>query len=165
MLEELQPGTETGQALVRRIALLSHRLERCGALETVATSIRVRRAYDDYEDNQEEAAEVLFENLPEKPWKTIRQLRRSVEGVSRIILAWNDLRDDLDDQIWSRGHGERLAQLKGFAVDDCHALRFLKLSEAMMGGTDTASAKARFGCRHRRRDRGVAGVSGDDPPR
>ena len=133
MIAELQPGTETGLQLVRRAAVLSVRVERCAELETAATSARVRSAWDHFDDDQRDAADALFASLGEKPWATLRRLQRTFQGVDRLIQAWQDLKTDLEANVWTRSHGERLTLLSGYRLDDCHAVRFLKLSEAIEG--------------------------------
>ena len=133
MIAELQPGTETGLQLVRRAAVLSVRVERCAELETAATSARVRSAWDHFDDDQRDEADALFATLAEKPWATLRRLQRTFAGVDRLIQGWQDLKTDLEANVWTRSHGERMSLLSGYRLDDCHAVRFLKLSDAVEG--------------------------------
>jgi hypothetical protein len=112
---EFQPSTEFGVMMVRRIALLSVRMERCAGHETATINLRVSRAGDDFDDRRADDADALFESLPDAPAANVRRLRRTEEGIDRLLSAWQGLTDDLDDTLpyWGEAHTALAENLTG----------------------------------------------------
>jgi hypothetical protein len=133
---ELNPRTTLGEALVRKIATLSIRMERSATQETAAIARRVNHAPDDFDNERFDEAERLFDLLGEEPRINLRKLRKSPEGVDRLILAWQVLRDDLQREprpLWTAGHLERAKNLTGSKMDEAQGSTLNNLSKALWG--------------------------------
>ncbi len=85
-----------GKILVRKMATLSIRMERSEKQETAAIARRVLHAVDDYDHGRLDEADRLFDLLGEEPRINLRKLRKSPEGVDRLILAWQELKAEPD---------------------------------------------------------------------
>ena len=117
---ELRPSGELGRILVRRVALLSHRMERCAEQELAATARRVRSAAADFEEERRAALDGWMARLEAEPATAVRQLSRSPEGVERLVEGWLGLLDDLEhpgDCVWEEAHWRRAEALAGRAVE------------------------------------------------
>ncbi len=116
MQAELRPSGEVGQVLVRRLALLSVRMERCAAHEAAALVVRVRRASADFDDRRAAEVEAAFASLPVDPAAGHRILGRMPEGVDRLIDAWRGLLADLavpDRRRWDASRAKWVDALLG----------------------------------------------------
>ncbi len=117
---ELRPSGELGRILVRRVALLSHRMERCGEQELAATAMRVRSAPGDFDEARARAIDDLFGRLEAEPAAVVRQLKGSLAGVDRLISDWLDLLADLEhpsDIVWDTSHWQRAEALSGRSAE------------------------------------------------
>jgi len=133
---ELQPVSEAGQILVRQMASLSVRVERASEQESAAIAHHVRHAVDDFDEERIEAADRLFEGLEADLRNNLRKLRKSPEGVDRMIEEWQDLRLDLTMEPapeWSESHLERAARLLGLKARHARGCRLGALSRGFWG--------------------------------
>ncbi len=86
--EELAPVGEVAESLVRRVALLTIRLDRCVMHDSAATSKRVRSAGLDFDEARHDEVDRLMAGLADDPATAVRKLRRMPEGVDRMVAAW-----------------------------------------------------------------------------
>ena len=133
---EMTPQTSAGSILISQMATLSVRMERAAEQETAATAMRVRHAAESFDDERIEAAEQLFATLADDPRTALRKLKRTPEGVERLIDAWTDLRADLaidPEPDWTAEHLERAANLTGLKAKHARGSRLGALSRASWG--------------------------------
>ncbi len=133
---DLNPQSAMGAILVRQMAVLSVRMERGARQESAAIAERVRHAPDDFDEARFDEAERLFDGLADDPRNNLRKLRKSPEGVDRLVAAWQDLRADLTRDpkpIWTASHLETAANLTGLRVDHARGSRIGVLSRAVWG--------------------------------
>ena len=133
---EMKPQTSAGSILIGQMAMLSVRMERAAEQETAATSMRVRHAAEAFDDERIEAAELLFKTLADDPRAALRKLKRTPEGVERLIDAWTDLRADLaidPEPEWRAEHLELAANLTGLKARHARSSRLGALSRALRG--------------------------------
>ena len=117
---ELRPSGELGRILVRRAALLSHRMERCGGQELAATALRVRSAAADFDEARATALDDLFGRVEAEPAAVVRRLERTTAGVDRLIEGWLGLLEDLEhpsDVVWEAAHWARAEALGGRSAE------------------------------------------------
>ncbi len=93
---EFRPGTEFARVLVRRVALLSVRLERSARQEAAAIGDRVLTAGSDFDEARKAEADRLVQNLGAHPATNRRLLLQSPEGVDALIREWERLGDSLE---------------------------------------------------------------------
>ncbi len=135
---ELRPSTELGRILVRRVALLSRRMERSGDRELVATDRRVRSAMLDRDEARIAELDDLFGRIEAEPALVVRRLGRTAAGVDRLIGGWVALLDDLDGDagpIWTPRHGRRAEALAGREVGALPTSDFARWQGAADRGT------------------------------
>lgn len=133
---ELNPRSTMGQILIRRLALLSVRMERSADQEMEAVAARSRKAVDAFDRERLDEAERLFDALGEHPRMNLRLLMDSPEGVDRLMEAWQALRDDLGREpklVWTAAHLERFLNLSGLKIDDFGTADIKALSWAVLG--------------------------------
>jgi hypothetical protein len=133
---DLNPRSELGAALVRQMAVLSVRMERGARQESAAIAARVRHAADDFDEARFDEAERLFDGLADDPRVHLRKLRKSPEGVDRLIVAWQELKADLardPKPVWTAAHLETAAHLTGLRVDHARGSRIGALSRGVWG--------------------------------
>jgi hypothetical protein len=133
---DLNPRSELGAALVRQMAVLSVRMERGARQESAAIAARVRHAADDFDEARFDEAERLFDGLADDPRINLRKLRKSPEGVDRLVVAWQELRADLTRDpkpLWTASHLETAANLTGLKVDHARGSRIGALSRGVWG--------------------------------
>ena len=92
---ELGPEGDIDEALARRVALFTIRLDRSALNEAAAISAKMRTAEADFDDARLDEVDRLMALLAEDPAPAVRKLRRMPEGVDRMIDAWLGLRADL----------------------------------------------------------------------
>jgi hypothetical protein len=139
--KDLAPQTSFGKFLVRKLALFSHRFERSAAQESAAIAVRVRNAVDDFDQTRLDEADRLSDILGEVPRVHLRKLRKSPEGVERLIVAWRELRADLTRDprpTWTAWHRERAENLTGFRIDEASGSEICLLSKAIWGDFGTS---------------------------
>jgi hypothetical protein len=133
---DLNPQSELGAVLIRQMATLSVRIERGAKQESAAIAARVRHAADDFDEARFDEAERLFDGLADDPRNNLRKLRKSPEGVDRLVAAWQELRADLARDprpLWTASHLETAANLTGLRVDHARGSRIGVLSRAVWG--------------------------------
>ena len=113
---ELKPNSVLARILVQRVALFSIRLERCARHEAVSLSEKVRAAESEFDEGRSAEADRLIGYISAEPAPILRRLRRTPEGIDRLISAWGDLRYDLLREgggFWSESHRDRAENLAG----------------------------------------------------
>ena len=133
---ELAPSNEMGLVLVQRIALLSVRLERSARQESATLGEKVRNAVGEFDDRRLAEVEKLIDWIASEPAKNARRLRRTPEGVDRLIKAWRDVAKDLDHpdlRHWGYGQWQRIENLKGRRPEDFPTSREGALCKAIWG--------------------------------
>ena len=136
MQKELKPRGDLAEYLVRRVATMTVRVERCVRQETAILSNRVRHAEADFDDQRAAEVEQAFRNLADDPAKHRRKLLRSPEGVDRMIGAWLGIREDLGSEfpLHARiAHVEMAENLTGRTLGDLPVSRARVLIEALSG--------------------------------
>ncbi len=113
---DLKPGNDVARFLARRAAVLSVRMERCVRRESAGLALRMLSAdADEGEARAREVEEHVF-GLADDPARALRHLRRTPEGIDRLVSAWLRLRADLihpDPDAWTPEHSDRLGCLLG----------------------------------------------------
>ena len=133
---DMKPRSAAGVVLIAQMAMLSVRAERSVEQESAAISLRVRHAADDFDEQRIDLANQLFEALGDDLRNNLRKLRKSPEGVERLIDAWQDLRADLaidPEPIWTASHLERAANLTGVKTQHARGSRLGALSRGFRG--------------------------------
>ena len=131
----LDPKSPLGAILVRQLATLSVKMERAARRESEALAVRVRHAAGAFDEARYQEARRIFEGLAADPREGVRLLRKSPEGVDRMIQAWRDLRVALTSRHypgWEDGEFTRAANLLGLIVD-LRGSRLAKLARACSG--------------------------------
>ncbi len=95
-VEHYQPDGPAEEALIRRAALASVRLDRCALAESAALASRRRHAEDDWRDGLLAEAAELDDRLEADPEAAARRLRRTPEGCDRLAARWRWLRNQAD---------------------------------------------------------------------
>jgi hypothetical protein len=117
---DMRPCSPASQDLIRRMATLSFQMEVTTRHQFAATAMNVRHAADDFDEARLDEADALFDLLGENPRKNLRKLRKSPEGVDRLVDGWTDLRADLTRDpkpYWTAGHLEQAANMIGLSID------------------------------------------------
>ena len=113
---DLQPRSPVGVVMVARMAALSVRMEKAAGRELAAVAKNVRHASANHDEAMLDEADTWFEGLADDPRKNLRKLKRTPEGVDRLIEAWEDLRDELARDLatsWTADHLDRITLLTG----------------------------------------------------
>jgi hypothetical protein len=133
---DMRPRSPAGAVLIRQMATLSVRAERAARQELAQLSMRVRHAAADFDEERLAEASRLFEALGDDPRDNLRRLRKSPEGVDRLVDAWRDLRADLTADpkpIWTAASLEQAANLTGLKVQHARGSRLGALSRGSWG--------------------------------
>lgn len=93
---DMKPMSPGGVLLIRVMAAASVQMERATGQETAAIAKRVRHARADHDEALHDEADALLDGLEDDPRRNLRKLKRTPEGVDRLLEAWLDLADDLD---------------------------------------------------------------------
>jgi hypothetical protein len=134
--EELRPTAGIERELVKRVALMTVRLDRSAEHEARSLAHRMRVAVAEFDDARLAEAEHLYSWIAGEPETNARRLRGSPEGLARLIRAMEGLRDDLSNPggyRWDFGHADHLHHLMGRRQMDLPASRARVLSEAVAG--------------------------------
>ena len=94
--EEFAPTTLMGSILVKRIAMLSVRLDRSYRQEAAALAVRVESARPDRIDARKAEAEHLLRWIGAEPVTNHRRLMEFPEGVDALIVEGEKMKADLD---------------------------------------------------------------------
>jgi hypothetical protein len=133
---DLAPQTAYGKFLVGQMATLSVRTERAAKQEMVSIATRVRHAVEDFDQGRLDEADTLLELLGEQPRAHLRKLKRTPEGVERLIEAWHELRADLTrntEPVWTQRHRERLTNLLGYRVGEIGTCEIEAMAKSAQG--------------------------------
>ena len=133
---DLKPRTGVAVELVKRVALLTVRLDRSAEHEAKAISHRMRNAVAVFDDGRLADAEHLHAWIAAEPVTNARRLRRSPEGLARLIAAMESLRADLarvGGYRWGYEHSEQLHQLLGLRSAELPVSRARALTDAIAG--------------------------------
>ena len=133
MLEEMRPGCEMGRYLVRRLARLTVRVERCSSQELEAIAYRAAHAEAEFDEARIARVDFLISMLAKEPATLTRELRSMPEGIDRMIASLLELREELDTGRWDWFCGDRVAKLTGARWMDVPVPRARALSEAING--------------------------------
>jgi hypothetical protein len=135
LMAELDPKSTLGKILVGQIATLSVRMEKGAKREEEALAGRVRHSAEAFDHDRIDCAEFLFKTIADDPRANLIDLRRSPEGVARLIEAWAELRDILtrSDVLfsWGASHQALMVNLLGLQPDRARGLRIERLSMAV----------------------------------
>ena len=133
---ELRPSGVLERTLVRRLALMTVRLDRSAEHEAASLSRRVRLAVEEFDDARLAEVELLYGWIGRDPETNARRLRRSPEGLAKLIEAMEALLLDLmhpSRLVWEFHHGDHLHHLMGRRQTEVPASRARALSEAILG--------------------------------
>ena len=134
--KDMKPISPGGVALIRVMAAASVAMEKASKQLSAAQARSVRHACTDHDEAMHDEADVLFEGLDEEPRKNLRKLKRTPEGVDRLIEAWTDLFDDLARDVpsgWTADHLDRITLLTGKKTATAWSSRLGALSRALGG--------------------------------
>ena len=134
-VRDLGVTTELGRDLVRQMAVMSVRMDRCTSHEFMSVAHNRRGAIDCHDDARQDEADRLFEALGDDPAVHLRKLRRMPEGCDRLIEAWKSLRGELTRPRprWTAWHRDRAEHLTGNRPEHNPYTPIADLSEAIWG--------------------------------
>jgi hypothetical protein len=139
---EIKPSSALARILVKRIAALSVRLDRCVEADQARTVDRVRTAVADFDAAREAEAIQLFETLGDCPALRLHQLERMPEGIARLKTAWNGLIADLEaDRPWTHEHAELCEHLLGRRLGEINGALTVPVGRALNGDRGALPAK------------------------
>jgi hypothetical protein len=136
LMAELDPKSTLGKVLVGQIATLSVRMERGARQEEEALASRVRHAAEAFDHDRVDLVEFLFNTIAEDPRGNLIELRRSPEGVDRLIEAWGEVRSLLmqpNRQHWNASLHAKATHLMGLRIDQAPGSRFDLLWASVQG--------------------------------
>ncbi|WP_435016416.1 hypothetical protein TA3x_003982 [Tundrisphaera sp. TA3] len=113
---EMKPSGLLGRILIRRVATLSARLDRCGRHEAAMTARRVRDAQKQRDEARRVEVNVLAALLDTDPDRAVARMKEIPEGIDGLIEAWHVLRGRLDRPgklAWNHHDDQRLDSLLG----------------------------------------------------
>ncbi len=135
---ELAPeGSLMTRILVRRVAAMSVRAERCVRQETAEVADRVRTAPDDFDEARRARADRLLGQIDHDPATHHRQLLAMPEGVDLLLSRLLDLRADLGHRSgrrWTDRHARMFDEATGRGSAAVPASRCQALTETILGG-------------------------------
>ena len=86
--DELRPHGPMGRILTHRVAALTVRLDRCSDHDAAMTAFRVRHAEERFLDDRAAEVDRALDRLALEPAASVRALRRSFDGINRLIELW-----------------------------------------------------------------------------
>ncbi len=131
---EIDPKTQLGGVLVKRVAMLSVRLDRSYKQEAAALASRVLRAEADFDEARRAEADHLVHWIGTAPATNLRKLRAMPEGVDRLIFEWRALKQVAEhpsEGRWDYANYMRADFLSG--KDSSYVTPFQAMSFAMKG--------------------------------
>ena len=130
---EMRPRTAAGEALIGQMATNAVRMQCAAEHESAAIAHHVRHAIDRFDEGRIEAAEALFEELADNPRSALRKLRKSPEGVEKLIETWDDLRNDLTVGTWGDEQLDQAVNLTGLKARHAGGTSLGALTRALQG--------------------------------
>ena len=134
--KDLRPSNDLSEKLVRRVAFLSVRLERCEKHDTAQTSERVRHAVARFDDERLVAVEAQGACLHGDPATTVRRLQATPQGIDWLLKEWAMLRGDLLNENparWTQNHRAHFDALLGLNPGGYRVARVKILADAKEG--------------------------------
>ena len=134
--EQFDPKTPLGGILVKRVAMLSVRLDRSYIREAAALSVRIVGAESAMIEARESEAEALLRDIGRAPRAHRRRLMAMTEGVDLMIGAWSGLKAALEDPTgsrWGFDHASRAEHLGGIDGEGSVLSPYLKWTYAAYG--------------------------------
>ena len=133
MLDEMRPSGEMGRYLVKRLARLTVRVERCSDQELAAIEYRANHARAAFDEARIAEVDDTLAYIAREPATYARKLRSMPEGVDRMIALLLDLREELNTGRWDWTYGDKLSHLTGRRWMEIPVTRIRALSEAIVG--------------------------------
>ena len=133
---DLKPTRLSSEYLVRHLAMLSVRMERCARHDTASLTKRMLLAEQAEADAHRDDLQALVDQMSADPEAAYRKLQRSPRGIAWMIGQWEDLKADLDVPNagrWNPARVERAENLIGHRYDSPHLSRIGVLSSAYLG--------------------------------
>ena len=133
---DLKPKGAVAEFVVRQVALMSVRMERCARHESAELTRDMLRAGDVEADARDEELKRLIASIADDPASVARKLRRSPEGIDWMIGRWEWLKAELLDRAierWSKPHRELADRLTGREPVVVRGSRITSLSLAVLG--------------------------------
>ena len=133
---EFAPESDVDRSLVRRVALLTARLDRCAANDASEAAARVLTAEGDFDEARLAEVDRLMLGLDHDPAGSVRLLRRTGEGVDRLVATWRALRADLACAAmdrWTERHWQMAEALVGRKAGEIGISRVEVLARAIAG--------------------------------
>jgi hypothetical protein len=130
---EMNPRSEVTYQLVSRVALMTVRLDRSAEHEARAIAHRMRKAAAEHDDARLAEVEKYYSWIAAEPATNTRRLRKSPEGIDRLIGAFEELRSDLahpQGMRWGWLQCDQLHHLMGRRQSDVPVSRARALIEA-----------------------------------
>jgi hypothetical protein len=134
--DALKPQDAVQLELVKRFGLMTVRLDRMVKQEAKATAMRMRNAASLHEDARMAEADHLISWIAHEPVTNNRRLKRTPEGLKRLIVALEGLRSDLTRQPscrWDYAHCDQLHHYLGMRREEMPITRARVLTEAIHG--------------------------------
>ena len=134
--DDLNPSNDLSEKLIRRVAFLSVRLERCEKHDTSETAKRIRHAIARFDDEQLVAIEAQGACLHGDPATTVRRLQATPQGIDWLLKEWAMLRGDLlneDPTRWTQNHRAHFDALLGLNPCGYRVARVKILADAKEG--------------------------------
>ena len=120
-VDDLAPRGALSRFLCRRAASLSVRLDLLDRYNAAATAFRVRRAVEQFDLDRQAEVNHLYSWIRSEPATYAQRLRESPEGIDRLVLAWESLRDEIAHPIdprWNSDHLLLAESLLGRAANE-----------------------------------------------
>ena len=133
---EMKPTKVMSLILVRRIALLSLRLDRSARQEAARLRDAMLNAASDFVDRRLAEVERLYAWIAAEPATNARRLRSTPEGIDRLIRAWMELHVELSKAgptSWSYSHWQQIENLQGRKSSDLSLSREGALFKTILG--------------------------------
>ena len=133
---DLNPNRTASEFLVRHLALMSVRMERCARQEAAHLTRNMLLAGQSEADAHRDELQSLVDHISADPEAAYRKLQRSPRGIAWMIGQWEDLKADLDVPNacrWNPSRVERAENLIGHRYDSPHLSRIGVLSSAYLG--------------------------------
>ena len=137
---ELAPGGGLmTQILVKRVAAMSFRAERCVRHESAMIADRVRTAPEDFDEARQARANQLFDDIALDPVKHHRQLLAMPEGVDLLLETMAELHFRLIQRAsfpWTEAHAKTFDDCTGRRLGSLAVSKAAILTEAILGRFD-----------------------------
>jgi len=137
---ELAPGGGLmTQILIKRVAAMSVRTERCVRHESSMIADRVRTAPEDFDEARQARASQLFDDIALDPANHHRQLLTMPEGVDLLLEVMAELHFRLIQRAsfpWTEAHAKTFDDCTGRRLGSLAVSKTATLTEAILGRFD-----------------------------